>query len=113
MEWNGLDSIERSCVCVVFCGGECDGSMTRTKKKKISFRVLVVTVYLCVFANPKRLSFFFDNYIQELLDNNNNNNNNNKQTIIAVHFYATMTTSINHLSFRHLSPPPPVSSARL
>lgn len=83
--------------------------MTRTKKKKISFRVLVVTVYLCVFANPKRLSFFFDNYIQELLDNNNNN----KQTIIAVHFYATMTTSINHLSFRHLSPPPPVSFARL
>ena len=112
MEWIGLDSIERSRACVVFCGCECDGSMTRTKKKKISFRVLVLLsecdCNLCVFANPKRLSFFFDNYIQELLDNNNN-----KQTIIAVHFYATMTTSINHLSFRHLSPPPPVSSARL
>ena len=37
MEWNGLDSIERSCACVVFCGCECDGSMTRTKKKKDFF----------------------------------------------------------------------------
>lgn len=79
MEWNGLDSIERSCACVVFCGCECDGSMTRTKKKKDFFSRTRTCcsdcVILCVFANPKRLSFFFDNYIQELLDNNNNYNN--------------------------------------
>ena len=58
MEWNGLDSIERSCACVVFCGCECDGSMTRTKKKKISFRVLRSDCVFMRFRESEETFFF-------------------------------------------------------